>query len=166
MHNITNLIFIFGAKYLYLIIMVIFFIWFLTQPQLRKKEILIIVCICLPLVFIISKFAGSLYYNSRPFVLGHFQPLIPHQADNGFPSHHALLVCVIATIIFIFSRRIGFVLWILALFVGFSRVYVGVHHVIDIVGSMLIAIIPVALVYFFIKTRGRFYFLEILHKKK
>lgn len=151
MNNITNLIFIFGAKYLYLIVIIISFIWFLIQPKLRKKEILIIICICLPLVFVISKAAGSLYYNPRPFVLGHFEPLIPHKADNGFPSHHALLVSVISTVIFVFSRRAGFVLWILALFVGFSRVYAGVHHMIDIVGSMIISIISVTLVYFFVK---------------
>jgi len=156
MNNITNLTFIFGAKYLYLIVIIISFIWFLTQPKLRKKEILIIICICLPLVFVISGVAGSLYYSPQPFVLGHFEPLIPHKADNGFPSHHALLVSVISTVIFVFSRRAGFVLWILALFVGFSRVYVGVHHVVDIVGSIIISIISVTMVYFFRKTRGRF----------
>ena len=148
MNNITNLIFIFGAKYLYLIVIIISFIWFLTQPKLRKKEILIIICICLPLVFVISEVAGSLYYNPRPFVAGHFEPLIPHNADNGFPSHHELLVSFISTVIFAFNRRAGFVLWILALFVGLSRVYVGVHHPVDIVGSMIISIISVTPVYF------------------
>ncbi len=158
MNNITDLIFTFGAKYLYLLVMVTALVWFLIQPKPRKKEILIITCICLPLVLIIFKIAGHLYYNPRPFVVGHFKPLIYHQADNGFPSHHALLVSVIATIIFVFSRRAGFVFWILALFAGFSRVYAGLHHLIDIVGSMLISIISVTLVYFFRKSRGRFYF--------
>ena len=152
MDNIT----IFGAKYLYLIVMIIFFIWFLIQPRLKKKEILIIVCICLPLIFIISGIASRLYYSPQPFVSGHFKPLIYHKADNGFPSHHMLLVSALSSIIFIFSRRAGFALWILALFVGFSRVYAGVHQVIDITGSILISIISVTLVYFFRKTGGRF----------
>ena len=56
------------------------------------------------------------------------------------------LFSAVSTIIFIFSRRTGFVLWILALFVGFSRVYVGVHQSIDIAGSILISIGSVALV--------------------
>lgn len=156
MRNITNLIFIFGAKYLYLAVIIISFIWFLTQPKPRRKEVLIIICICLPLVFVISEVAGSLYYNPRPFVFGHFQPLIPHKADNGFPSHHELLVSFISAVIFVFSRRAGFVLWVLALFVGFSRVYVGVHHTIDIAASMIISIISVTLVYFFRKTVRHF----------
>ncbi len=162
MDNIT----IFGAKYLYLIVMIISFIWFLIQPRLKKKEVLIIVCICLPLIFIISREASRLYYSPQPFVSGHFKPLIPHKADNGFPSHHMLLVSALSSIIFIFNRRAGFALWILALFVGFSRVYAGVHQMIDITGSLLISIISVTLVYLFRKTWGRFYFLKIFRKKK
>lgn len=149
MNNISDLIFIFGAKYSYLLVIIIAFVWFLIQPKARKKEFLIIACICLPLALVIFKIAGYLYYNPRPFVVGHFKPLIYHNASNGFPSHHELLVSAIAAMIFIFSRRVGFVLWILALFVGFSRVYVGVHHMIDIAGSILISISLVALVCWF-----------------
>ncbi len=151
MGNITNSIFIFGAKYLYLFIITISFIWFLMQPKPRQRDILIITCICLPFIIIIFETASHLYYNPRPFVLGHFQPLIQHKADNGFPSHHTLLVSAAAAVIFIFSRRLSLVLWILALFVGFLRVYVGVHHVVDIVGSIVIAIISVTSACFFVK---------------
>ncbi len=145
MSRITDWIFIFGAKYLYLAVIIIFFIWFIAQPKPRQREIFIIICICLPLAFIISVIAGRIYYNPRPFVLGHFPPLIPHKANNGFPSHHALLTSALAAIIFIFNRRLSFVLWVLALFVGFSRVYAGVHHSIDMWGSVLISIISVTL---------------------
>ena len=151
MSNIADPVFIFGAKYLYLVSIIIFFIWLLAQPRPRQGEILIVITICLPLIFIVSGIASRLYYNPRPFVLGHFQPLIPHKANNGFPSHHALLVSAIAAITFIFSRRTGFVLWVLALFVGFSRVYAGVHHTIDIAASILITIVSVGLTSFFLK---------------
>ncbi|MDP2928366.1 MAG: phosphatase PAP2 family protein [Candidatus Omnitrophota bacterium] len=146
MNNIANLIFVVGAKYLYLLVIAIAFVWFLIQPKPMKKEIFIIACICLPLILVIFKIASYLYYNPRPLVIEHFKPLIYHNADNGFPSHHELLVSAISAIIFIFSRRTGFVLWILALFVGFSRVYAGVHHMIDIAGSILISIGSVVLV--------------------
>ncbi|MDO9573156.1 MAG: phosphatase PAP2 family protein [Candidatus Omnitrophota bacterium] len=146
MNNIANFIFVFGAKYLYLIVIIISFIWFLAQSKPRQREVLIIICISLPLAFIISEIASRLYYSPQPFVVGHFKPLIYHSADNGFPSHHELLVSAISAIIFVFNRRTGFVLWILALFVGFSRVYVGVHQTVDIAGSILISIGSVALV--------------------
>ncbi|MDD5692480.1 MAG: phosphatase PAP2 family protein [Candidatus Omnitrophica bacterium] len=161
MSNIIDPVFIFGAKYLYLVLIAIFFIWFLAQPRARKGEVLIIICISLPLIFIISEIAGRLYYNPRPFVVGNFEPLISHKSDNGFPSHHALLASAISTIVFIFNRRTGIVLWALALFVGSSRVYAGVHHIIDIAGGILISIISTVLVYVFVKhlkIRGLFIF--------
>jgi len=146
-----DLIFIFGAKYLHLLIILIAAAWFLIQPRARKKEILIIACVAVPLVIIVSRIAGHLYYNPRPFVAGNFEPLIYHKADNGFPSHHALLVFFISTVVFVFSRRAGLLLGVLALFVGFSRVYAGLHHPIDIAGSMLIAIVSVTLIYVLVK---------------
>lgn len=143
----NNAIFIFGAKYLYLLIVAIVFIWFLFQTNLKKKDILIFASICFLLNIVLAKIASQLYYNPRPFVVGNFTPLIHHIADNGFPSHHALLVSVIAGIVFIFNRGVGLVLGILALYVGFSRVYVGVHHGIDILASILISASSVFLVY-------------------
>jgi len=148
-----NLIFIFGAKYLYLGIIIIAFIWFLSQNNSRKREILLLGCICLPLIFIASGIAGRLYYKPQPFVVGNFEPLIPHQADNGFPSHHTLLVSAVSAIVFLFNRRLSLVLWFLTLFVGFSRIYAGVHHIIDVIASIFISIIAITLTYFFWKIK-------------
>jgi len=148
-----NLIFIFGAKYLYLGIIIIAFIWFLSQNNSRKREILLLSCICLPLIFIVSEIAGRLYYNPQPFVVGNFEPLVPHQADNGFPSHHTLLVSAVSTVVFLFNRRLSLLLWFLTLFVGFSRVYAGVHHIIDVIASIFISIIVITLTHFFWKIK-------------
>jgi len=151
MHNPVDLLFIFGAKYLYLVVIIIAALWFLRQPRPKQKEIFILACICLPLIYVISLAVGNLYYNPQPFVVEGFKPLIPHKADNGFPSHHVLLLSAISALIFPFSRRIGLLLWILTLVVGFSRVYAGVHHIVDVIASMLISIIPVTIACFVIK---------------
>ncbi len=148
MSNILDLVFIFGAKYLYLVIIILAFIWFLSQSRIEQKQSLILFCICLPLIFIASYIAGRFYYNPQPFVLGHFAPLIAHKPDNGFPSHHVLLVSAISAIIFIFNKRVSLLLWILTFFIGFSRVYAGVHHIIDIAAGVLIPVILVTLIYF------------------
>ena len=151
MSNIYNLVFIFGARYLYLAVIIIGFIWFLKQPKFKQKEILLFACICLPLIYIASRGISLLYYNPRPFVVEHFKPLIAHKTTNGFPSHHVLLTSALAAIIFIFNRRLSVILWILVLFIGVSRMYVGVHHLIDVVGGMLIAVMIVGIVYFTIR---------------
>ncbi len=89
---------------------------------------------------------GSLYYDPRPFVVGHFTPLIPHVPDNGFPSDHALLISAIAMIGMVWNRKLGSALWVLAVLVAAARVYVGVHHTIDVAGSCIISITAISAV--------------------
>ena len=148
MSNIYDLVFIFGAKYLYLIVIIIASIWFLMQPKLKQKEILLLFCISLPLIYIAGGIASILYYSPRPFVLEHFQPLMEHKATNGFPSHHVLLTSVFPAIIFIFNWRLSTILCALVLFIGISRIYIGVHHIIDVAGGVLISVVIVNMVNF------------------
>ena len=134
-----NTIIIFSAKYLYLFIVAIAAVLFWRLKEYRR-EIFIFAAISFPLTYLTRLLAGSLYFNPRPFVVEHFIPLISHSADNGFPSDHTLLVSAIAMLFFYYRRRTSFVLWALAFVVGAARVMAGVHHSLDIAGSMLIAI--------------------------
>jgi undecaprenyl-diphosphatase len=90
--------------------------------------------------YIISRIAGALYFDPRPFVVGHFIPLIAHAADNGFPSDHVLLTGALAMIVWFYNKKLSIVLWVLALLIGWARVYVGIHHTADIVGSIVIVL--------------------------
>jgi len=132
---------IFGAKYLYLFIIAIAGIYFLVQSKERKQEIIILSVVYLPFTYIIAKIISRFYFNPRPFVVDNFQPLIQHIADNGFPSDHMLLSSSIASILTIYNKKIGLLAWIVAFFVGLSRVSAGIHHWTDIFGSALIAIL-------------------------
>jgi len=130
---------IFGAKYLFLVIVAVAVIYFFKQTKADQKQIIRLGIISLPISYIIAKIGGALFYNSRPFVVEKFTPLIAHIADNGFPSDHTLLSASIAFVIYFFNRKLGWILLALTLIVGFSRVYVGVHHLTDIFGSIIIA---------------------------
>lgn len=92
--------------------------------------------------------ARALYFDPRPFVEGQFEPLIKHVADNGFPSDHTLLLAAIASVITFYDKRYATILWVITLVVGLSRVYAGVHHLLDIAGAILIALVSTSLVYF------------------
>lgn len=144
-------LFIFGAKYLFLVIAAIAGVYFLKLPRTQQKKMLLFAVVTLPLMFLALRAAGFLYYDARPFVVGNFTPLIPHAPDNGFPSDHTMLCAAIATIVFPFNKKISAALWLLTVFVGISRVYTGVHHFVDVLGSMLIAILVGALVYYALK---------------
>ena len=115
---------------------------------------MIFAALTLPLTFIVSKIGALLYFDPRPFVVGHFIPLIPHEPDNGFPSDHVLLCASIAAVVFPSNKYLGIVLLLLTLMVGVARVHTGVHHAIDIIGSLVIALAVAGLVYYVIRSRG------------
>ncbi len=135
-----NALIIFGAKYLIYILLVFAAIYFFLQPREKQKEIAIFGIIVLPVTYIAAKLSGLFYYDPRPFVIGHFTPLIPHIADNGFPSDHALLGSAVATVAFYFNKKWGVFLFLLTVLIGAARVLAEIHHAVDILGSMVIAI--------------------------
>lgn len=138
---------VFGAKYLFLVIVIVAVAYAFRQPKDLRVRMLVCAAIALPVAYVAAKIAGALYYDPRPFVAGHFAPLLPHAADNGFPSDHTLLSAAIAAVIFVFNRKLGTVLFVLAFLVGASRVFAGIHHWIDILGSLAIAFLAVWIVY-------------------
>lgn len=142
-----DLFFIFSAKYLFFLVILVAGVYFFRQPRDVQKKIAVFSLISLPIIYLLAVFAGHIYYDPRPFVVGNFTPLIPHAADNGFPSDHALLVSAIAAIIMYFHRRVSAVLWVLAIIVSLARVYVGVHHLADIIGSFVISLVVTFVVY-------------------
>ena len=73
-------------------------------------------------------------------------PLIPSATDNGVPADHTLLLAALAASLAVLNRWAGIIGLGFALLVGLSRVYSGVHHLLDIFGSLVIVGIA-ALIY-------------------
>lgn len=100
---------------------------------------------------ILGKIAGMLHTNNQPFAeLSNVNQLIEKAVDNSFPSDHTIIVFAICTSIWIFKRN-WHALWILvAILVGFSRIFVGVHYPGDVLVGAFLSIISVLVVYRFV----------------
>jgi undecaprenyl-diphosphatase len=73
-------------------------------------------------------------------------PLVPVPDTGSFPSGHAATSFAGATILSLAFPRLALPLLVLALGVGFSRIYVGVHYPLDIVGGAVLgAVVAIAL---------------------
>src|SRR3989344_4714980 len=145
-----DIIAIFVAKYLFLASLLISGIYFLKQKHLRKR-ILALSAISLPLAAFGAFILHHIYFNPRPFVVGKFVPLVSHVADNGFASDHALFTSLIAAILYTCNRRIGIFLFIVSFLISISRVYLGLHHAVDVIAGTFLGIAVVALVQALIK---------------
>ncbi|MCL4354190.1 phosphatase PAP2 family protein [Patescibacteria group bacterium] len=136
---------IFAANYLLWIIIAVALTVFIFAERTTKRSLFWTAIIALPLSFLMGKIASSLFFDPRPFVIEHIQPLIPHAVNNGFPSDHTLFASTVAMIVFLHYKRTGIVLMALALIVGIARVLAKVHSPIDIISGVVIAILAVYL---------------------
>lgn len=142
---------IFCAKYLIAVPVAVLLAYFVLAKREQKYRMTWLVVIAMTLAYALARVVSDLYNDPRPFVVGHFKPLIDHAADNGFPSDHMLLAGSIAAVVFYFNKRMGVVLWLVAFAIGFSRVAAGIHHTIDIIGSMVISIAAVVVAHYLVK---------------
>lgn len=127
---------------------ILFFV--LLSPQ-KKNEFAYRTLIAMPAAFLLGRLANLFISSPRPFVVENIQPLIVHIPNNGFPSEHTLFVVTIAALVYTEHKIFGLILGVLALGVGLARVHANVHHGIDIVGSIIIAIVSVCSAYYFVK---------------
>lgn len=145
-----RLLIIIGAKHLFFVVVIVAFWHFLKQNANIKKQILFLAILSFPLAYVAARIASSLYYSPLPFASGDFTPLINHVPDNGFPSDYVLMGSVISSIMFVYVRKMGGILFILTFLIGVARVFSGVHSFIDIFAGMFIACTSVWLMHIYL----------------
>lgn len=128
---------VFCAKYLIIVVGLLALSYWLTLARKQKTEVLVMGIITGLIAFILAKIGSAMFVDPRPFVSDGVTPLFAYTADNGFPSDHTLLGMIITMALLSVSRKWAVNLFVLTVVIGASRVFAGVHHPIDIVGSIV-----------------------------
>ncbi|MGE7185522.1 undecaprenyl-diphosphatase [Peribacillus sp. NPDC006672] len=90
---------------------------------------------------------GLIYFEPRPFVTHNVHLLLSHAADASFPSDHTTGAFALSLAVLLRHRKIGFGMVLLALLTGISRVYVGHHYPVDVLGSIVVATVVSIFIY-------------------
>lgn len=146
--EILDKLMIFGADYVILFtILLVIFLFFKGHTRERKAPFLIVLAFLIgyALVEIIRIF----YQEPRPFTTFRIYPLIAKVDALSFPSTHTLTMAVIAFTYYYYHSKFAPLFILLLLWVGFARIYVGVHYPFDILGGMAVGLVSVHLAWIF-----------------
>ena len=109
----------------------------------------------------ISDFLGAtlkeLIARDRPcHVLSHVKDIANCSNSFSFPSNHAVNSFTFATIVTLAYKNLTFLLYVSALLIGYSRIYLGVHYPTDVLSGALLGILIGFLGY-------KYFYLKILN---
>ena len=120
--------------------MILLFAWFWLRGNYDTKKQILKAFIFTSIAILISQCISHVYYHPRPFVMEVGRTLIYHAPNGSSPSDHMLIFSTIAfSYLFSAQRKLGGFLLIMAWLVAWSRVYLGVHFPLDMLGAFLLA---------------------------
>ncbi|MEQ4923851.1 undecaprenyl-diphosphate phosphatase [Proteus hauseri] len=138
------------AKYLvYLFPLSLLFYWLWgSEKHLKQQRALVCkTAISLAIALTISWLIGVIAPHDRPFVANIGYNFLDHNPTPSFPSNHGTFVFTIA-LAYLFwhqSKRIGCILLGLSIAIAWSRIYLGVHWPIDMVGGFIVGLLSCGL---------------------
>ncbi|KEI95406.1 phosphatase [Clostridium botulinum A2B7 92] len=139
--SVLDKIMIFFSKdipYIFMAIVAIVFILGITKKNCDYRKVAVNTFIIAVINLTISFIIGGVYYVDRPFVHNKVNLLYIHAKNSSLPSDHAIGTMSIALGLRKYNKLLSLILTVFSIIVGFSRVYVGHHYPLDIIGAYII----------------------------
>ncbi|MDI6717735.1 MAG: phosphatase PAP2 family protein [Patescibacteria group bacterium] len=141
--KIFDWLFVFLAGYVQYFLALALIILFFKEKNWKKRFYFASFLILSALLSrgIITETIRFFYHKARPFAVLGFEPMISHSATYSFPSGHTAFFFAMILSVFFLRKKWG--LWFLAvsILMGISRIIVGVHWPVDILGGIAIGLI-------------------------
>lgn len=135
---------IYSTEYVIFITGILMFI-LAKEGGVSERKAFILSLLAIPMSILLIKVIHLFYYEPRPFITHEVIPLLLEGNNASFPSRHTTIMSIFAFAATYFKHQWNVLIIILMALVGVSRIYVGVHYPIDIVGGILTGFVSILL---------------------
>jgi len=125
-------------------------LWFATPREISQRAV-ICAGVALGLANLFVKLMNFVYFRPRPFSELELNLLFYRPHDSSFPSNAAAVGFALAVGVYLFHPRASRVFFVLAALFALSRVYVGVHYPLDILGGAAFGALAACVSYLILK---------------
>ncbi len=134
--------------------LLLFGLWMATRDEGAREQnqkAVIGTILSLALVTLLVYITYSIYQRPRPFLIHEVNLLIPAPRAPSFPSNSTSVAFAIAASIWMTNRLLGSILFIPALMVALSRVFIGVHYPSDVLGGVAFGFFSGTAIWYFLR---------------
>lgn len=117
-------------------------LWGPGQKLSAQRQLVVKIALALAISVFLSWLMGHIFPHPRPFAEGIGYQFLHHSPDDSYPSNHGTVSFTFA-LAFLCWHRVwsGLVLLGVAIAIAWSRIYLGVHWPLDMLGGLLLGML-------------------------